>query len=126
MEVDMLSQQILSVDLLPSLLLFTQYWSAELEEMAEEHAKLCKHGFGYEVQKPPGKHAVVGENVGVSFERNITNLIWYWFYEGENYDYETATCNANLDSHTYTCDHYLHVSSVCIYTLDTVTYTACL
>lgn len=106
--------------LLTSLLvLFTQYWNDELEEMAEEHAKLCEHNFGYEVDRLPRKHRTVGENVGVSFERNITNLIWFWFYEGESYDYETATCNAADDRHTYTCDHYLHVSSA--YTLDTIT-----
>lgn len=91
--------------------------------MAEEHAITCQHDYGYEVQTLPGKYSNVGENIGVSFERNISNLIWYWFYESENYDYETGTCNVG-DTHTYTCDHYLHVS--CVYTLDTVTSTACL
>ena len=45
--------------------------------------------------------------MGISFQRNIIDVIHYWFYEGKNYEYNLRKCTP--DYYTYTCDNYLQV-----------------
>ena len=88
--------------------LMFQYWSEELAALAAERARECNYEPNYARHKYYKKHRYVGENIGVSRSESITDLIWYWFYEGKNYNYYYKTCYPDY-YYYYTCEHYLQV-----------------
>ena len=84
-----------------------QYWSDELARIAAEHVHECTFEHNRRRHRLNKKSRFTGENIGISFERDITDLIHYWFYEGKNYEYNLRKCTP--DYYTYTCDNYLQV-----------------
>lgn len=54
------------------------------------------------------KHLYTGQNIGVSFSPNITDILWNWFSEGKYYNYYKGICAAD-HYYTDTCEHYLQV-----------------
>lgn len=97
--------------LFPLLFPHLQYWSSELARTAQEHADQCinTQNIGRRTFHI-AKFKTVGENVGVSLSSNISELVWYWYLEGENYSYNKRVCFPD-NVFTHTCDHYLQVGS---------------
>ena len=87
-----------------------QYWSDRLARIAEEHAQQCNYVPNLNRHKLYTKSSYTGENMGIAFQRNFTYLIWYWFSEGQNYNYFKKACYPDHYL-TYTCDHYIQVKS---------------
>ena len=82
-----------------------QYWSDDLEQLAVKYLYNCSQLSNASYHK---KFSFVGESVGVSYGRNFTHLISYWFFEGQYYDYRSKRCKN--EETTFTCDHYHQVN----------------
>ena len=82
--------------------------------MAAERVRECNYEPNPARHRLFKKHRFTGENIGVLMSENIADLIWYWFSEGKNYNYNKRACYPDYYYH-YTCEHYLQV-----YTKDTL------
>ena len=77
--------------------------------MAAERVEECNFQPNFARHQRYKKHSSTGENIGVLLgESSISDLIWYWFSEGKNYNYFKRVCKPDYYYH-YTCEHYLQV-----------------
>ena len=86
-----------------------QYWSEELANLAAARVEQCIYEPNYARHLHFKRHRYTGENIGVLMTDNIQDLIWYWFSEGKNYNYNRRACYPD-NYYTYTCEHYLQVT----------------
>ena len=85
-----------------------QYWSDDLADVAAKHLLNCSQGPNVDRHQTSGKFSFVGESSGISYGRNFTHLVWYWFFEGHYYNYLTKECHTH--EFVYTCDHFHQVN----------------